>query len=1228
MVSPFFTGYKPGDEQEGWYTGRQMRGGGKGWGISPIPPYEFSNIVGDADAYLNHMAGGANDLGSNAKKIWVGQWRSAFTLGGGFEDRDFVDTEEAGRNLTDDDNEYIGAFDVSYNINPIDWIRDPTGTAKKQAQEIYKSTINFEDLRRKASYRATARMLNGVQYDAVTGLPVPDTRLEAGMRSSFTDRFVSKFEARTGMSGLPNVSLRLTDENVYRAMKQRSPSGAKYTAYVPSGKTLQEAFLKFDSQKQVASKREKTFRAMQTTVGQSIWDEWNQKTQAEKDTLISRVATSPAEAARLLYTVESFGWYTELADSLGDLTALSFALASGSVSSILAVTPGIPNSGRLNRSTATKVDFDGAAGKTGGYAGIVATAAGEIALVRERISNDARLSPTEKARALEEYNKSIFGVEENLKTLYKAAKGTIDPANTSYTFDPINAYQTDATAALNAIKAGQDVTGAELKKAWQLTINNRDIAGINRMRIGFTDFNSGKAYGITGAGIRKIFGKEINTSPGNGFSGSDIGSKGSHAQFLDSYRRLFLSPGRGARPTESLLPLILAGDPTNNMSLSYKAMVLLNKSLGDYKLQSAQELCSYLFEGKFTTNLAKVRFFSRLPNWTPRALTVKLMSGNHYFGLKIDPVIFDLYKEDPQNVSVLFRPGSWVVDKITSRNNRLTGLLLTNRFNISLKGGFLLNGVLGGSHFQAVPTLNVFIFKNLDSFKKMFDVLDPSTGLPIHLNLMSHLADVMQRDPSITDIRQAFLFTLLNVKDGAEFDRLFSTIPGFAPVGSSFNVNYKVAFFKFQNWLKSKEVNGVLGLYDSTGNFKSDRLSVATSLLAWFKDRDASKSYPDAGRAFVGVLEKTTSFLNAVTDKILNFKFRGIPVGRIFAVQAAVWEIAYNKMFMFLETLIRKIFAKFITGLIVAGTGGLAEPLAWLIDKIAYLFAAKITKIFTKFSSAVLHLDIKAIGQMFEDTVTTTLKFTAYTSLLILLPIVIIFALLAGIISNISPVEPYSYNNLEFGVTPGPAPPLIITPGACANSCIFAGGVSSQIPSYTGNESGGHGSNNYWDNIPSSISRCGINIPTNGGPGAFGGSLGPTSSLDNAGDSVTNYCHDQPITTSFYGRAWDIIPSAGAGATVCAPAMSGVAYWKVGQSLGQSNGFMVDVSGFSATDELVYTLRFIHLGSIVRTTDQILPGDSVGTVWNWGSNSHVHLELKDINNNIIAPETAGICAGS
>ncbi len=1219
MVSPIFTGYKPGDEQEGWYAGRQMRGGGKGWGISPIPPYEFTNVVGEVDTYLDQMAGGANDLGSNAKKIWVGQWESAFRLGGGFSDREFVDTEEAGRNLTDDDNEYIGAFDVSYRINPLEWIRDPIGTAKKQAQEIYKSTINFEDLRRKAAYRATARMLNGVQYDETTGLPIPDTKLEAGMRKSFTDRFVSKFESRTGMASLPNVSLRLTDENVYRALKQKSPSGGKYTTYIPSGKTLQDAYLKFDSQKQVSSKREKTFRALQTTVGQSIWDEWSQKTQAQKDALINRVATSPAEAARLLYTVESFGWYTELADSFGDLTALSFGLASGSVSGLLAAAPGIPNSKRLHKATATTKDYDVAKIKVGGYSGFVVTAAGEIALVREKIANDTRLSPAERTRALETYNRSVFGVEENLKTLYKAAGFA----------DPIGAYTKDAANALVDIRAGRAVRDTtELKTAWLDTLDNKDIAGINKMRIGFTDFNSGKAYGITGAGVRKIFGKEINTSPGNGFSGSDVGSKGSHAQFLDSYRRLFLSPGRGTPTTESLLPLILAGDPTNNMSLSYKSMVLLNKSLGDYKLQSAQELYAYLMEGRFTSNIAKIRFFARLPNWTPRALAVSLMTGNHYFGLKIDPVNFDLYKADPKNISILYRPGSWFVDKLTSRNNKITSLLFTNRFDISLKGGFLLSGVLGGSHFQALPTLNLFVFKNVQSFKKIFEVVDSTTGLPLQIELMTHLAGLMQRDPSITDVRQAFLFTLLNVKDGAEFDRLFGTLPGFSPVGSSYDVNYKDAFFKFQNWLKSKEVNDVLGLYDATGNFKSDKLNVATSLLAWFKDRDASQSYPDAGRAFVGVLEKSTSFLNSVTDKILNFKFRGIPVGRIFAVQAAVWEIAYNKMFMFLEKLVRKIFSKFLTGAIVAGTGGLATPIAWLIDKLAYLFAAKITKIFTKFSSAVLHFDFKTIGQMFEDTVTATLKFTAYTSLLILIPVVIIFALLAGIISNISPIEPYSYNNLEFGVTPGPAPPLTITPGACTNQCIFAGSVSSQITSYTGNEAGGHGSNNYWNNIPSSISRCGINIPTNGGPGAFGGSLGPTSSLDNAGDSIRNYCHDQPITTSFYGRAWDIAPASGAGTTVCAPAMSGVAYWKVGQSLGQSNGFMVDVSGFSVSDELVYTLRVIHLGSIVRTADQIQPGDSIGTVWDWGSNSHVHLELKDINNNIIAPETAGICAGS
>jgi hypothetical protein len=235
---------------------------------------------------------------------------------------------------------------------------------------------------------------------------------------------------------------------------------------------------------------------------------------------------------------------------------------------------------------------------------------------------------------------------------------------------------------------------------------------------------------------------------------------------------------------------------------------------------------------------------------------------------------------------------------------------------------------------------------------------------------------------------------------------------------------------------------------------------------------------------------------------------------------------------------------------------------------------------------------------------------------------------MSSLISNISPIEPYSYNNLEAGITPGPAPPGPIITGACSNGCIFAGGVKNEIGSYSGNEAGGHGSNDYWDSVPASIPQCGINIPTNGGGGTWGVSKGPTAALDDSGDSIKNYCRGKPTSTDYYGRAWDITPTGGAGTTVCAPSMSGIAYWKIGQSLGQYNGFMVDVSGFNAADELVRTIRYVHLGTIVRTGDKLMPGDSVGTVWDWGSNSHVHLEVKDIDGNILSPESTGMCAGS
>jgi hypothetical protein len=713
-----------------------------------------------------------------------------------------------------------------------------------------------------------------------------------------------------------------------------------------------------------------------------------------------------------------------------------------------------------------------------------------------------------------------------------------------------------------------------------------------------------------------------------GMGGNDVFHLGGQSKFLHFMLNKHVIPQQNS--DRGLVGQMAVRNP-NEMKLGFRAIAHVIPYMSKYNFEHFRDQVNQAEGGTLVPYMIAVKALSRLPIWAPRMIASNWLQKNQYFGLIVDATSFDPYLDYVTGASTV-KPPAWYYlgNKVTYWMHKKGWT--KNMLSIQFPSGAILGTVgaisiktEGGRHLtQALDFASLLArdSKNFDAFLKKGSGSPP---LPIISLIDGVKSSFRARGLAEPTDQQAFLYLLLNAKDFTEFSTWFKGLPLSNTDGDA--GLYWIGLKAFKDALMKPEINSKLRLFDpATGLINDAYFYNLFELIKWFQlnSHTVNPSLISFTRGTVGLLEKLTRRWNLIQDYIREYKLLGkLPIGKVFFVRAEVIQLLTNKLLALIERMGGKLFGGLLTG-----GSALAGPLAPFVGYLIYRVGVKTGKIFADFSKALIKLRFDLIGQMFEDAFVATSKYIMYIFLFVGLVLLLPMIFMSSLISNISPIEPYSYNNIEAGITPGPAPPGQLITGACSNGCVFAGSIKSEIGSYSGNESGGHGSNNYWDNVPSSIPQCGINIPTNGGGGIWGVSKGPTAALDDSGDNIKNYCRGKPTSTDYYGRAWDIIPTAGAGTTVCAPSMSGIAYWKIGQSLGQYNGFMVDVSGFNSADELVRTIRYVHLGTIVRTGDKIMPGDSVGTVWDWGSNSHVHLEVKDINGSILPPESTGMCDGS
>lgn len=1219
MVGIGFIGYKQGDEQSGYYPGRGI-GGGKPF-IPPVPPVEFTNTLEDVQRFIDgvekEIRAGTIDLPLNVWEQVKRDWLGLFTLGGGYAGQKYVEANPITRELTGETS-FPKATDVTYDINPAHILGNPAGWAKNQLKIIKDSAFTLQE-----GYEMA---YDELMQDVILGTRGGGTR--SRLRSAYTRAYEENVLQRLGASGttIPGFDLSLKGMGVYSLEKKRIPAqqrtetdpvtGAVYGTgvydeferFYDSGAKLGAEFVNAHRVVQLASKRESATRKLYTELIKTMRDDIRNevvgnRTEAQVKTLIENTvvglgytAGDPRKAqmeALFLQGYEEYKQHVLLADKLNSANGFVIGASLGAISNLKTVA-------KITRNPAEYSD--------------------ELATLGRLTPVAGNLESLTKVQAI-----TIKGARNQIQEMdnYFATLPT-DPSLLAAHMRAKKAYEDAIRPARNALDdilkeyGGAANIEAEFERAVRDAIDptKPDFTRLNKVEKSLKRFQNGTPYAVG-----KYF---------SGMSGGDSMTRGAHNRYLEHVVSWYILPTGAGTGVVGQMALQNPGE----LKLGVRAIAHLAHYRTRYNYEFHKDVINTLEGGKFVNNiLIRSRIYNRLTQYTPRALTATWLARNSYFGLIVDSERFDPYfafregKAATNLTSIFFTPGQVVTYWMWKKGWTKNMLTLDLSRDITGFGGALR--FEAGTHLRfANELLYIHNMKDINIFNRL--VQRGGGPLPIHTAI-----DALKGAYGWSD-QKAYMYALLNVKSLDEFNTLFKGVALSDPGVAMF---YYTNLRAFQEFLMRDDVNNKLKLFKNITRaggvitdfeLDKDNFKNLGHLLEWFNkvSHTANPTNFDFTRNAVGLLEQVTKKLNQMQDWLYTRELGNVQVGKLFFIRSEIVQIVTTKLVTFLQKFGGKLFGGLLTGAVEGGSAVLGGPLGAVATYLITKLAMRLEKAVKEFGIGLAKLQLGRMGQAIEDLFADTGKLLAKVMLAIALILLLPMIFTSSIISNISPIEPFSYNNIEAGITPGPAPPGQLITGACSNGCIFAGGINSEIGSYSGNESGGHGSNNYWDNVPSTIPQCGINIPTNGGGGVWGVSKGPTAALDDSGDNIKNYCRGKPTSTDYYGRAWDIIPTAGAGTTVCAPSMSGVAYWKIGQSLGQYNGFMVDVSGFNAADELVRTIRYVHLGTIVRTGDKIMPGDSVGTVWDWGSNSHVHLEVKDINGSILAPESTGMCAGS
>lgn len=1191
MVSPFYLGSNPADDAQGQYPGKPISGGSNRFN----PPPEFVDLTGDFEMMWEKAVGGLTAATLKLPEKFIEEekkkWRSLFQITGGFDD--YSESDPYLRELSGEPEQFYKATD--FNIDLIQVFTDP----KAQIKDVVTATFNRQDLSKEARHKLNEALVFGERSSSL-GTGWEATLLDASIKS-FETRF-DAMQDRAGLSpggGAGHVPLNLIDPSldaIYHSKPGKTISGTPRNTYSNSAVDFGKAYIEFD----LKSDSAKNYIAYRKFVGQAATSMDDLFTAPAPSGGVSRLDSSIDAALSSMGLVVGTTSYTSARselyaahDRFASMESANSSLsgffspkgAVGNANKALAVletyrvVPGVPGVHVDVGSIATRDEVTKAEASLKGMAMPLA----ELAAHVEHVQNTYAAAGTSlSAREINRVNKWAAKTNSQITRLAKSVDPAMDATTLAGLHNSHVSGNAASTAALNAFADGFSNAAGDVGK-------RRKFA---TALSGFTSTISGESPLQTGL----------------------------HTELAHMLVDHHILPGKNAGV--SSIALALSEEKFGKQIQIYS---LSARDTFAYNLVS--NVVTLFDKGRIVPTLFSNRLFNALPQYTPHNIVKNFLISNHYFGLKVDADTMADYDAwilggKSGQFSIFKRPGSAIVHRLS--NSSTFGGLFENRFTIDAPSLGKIAAV-GGIHFQGIRTLNVFRGRgNMATLDKMLN-FPGASGTPGHVALLAEI----HRLGSVYGLteNQAFIALMLHTKNRADFDAYFGHIP-FASVDKIYD-----QMGRLRKWLKDNKID----VFDGSGDFDYTKFGTLEDLLQWFQARGHTKSYFDFTSRTIGLVQNLTQRLNVIQDSIFKRRIIGkLTIGNLFKWQEQAAALIRNRLLALVTRIGSKFAATFLTGAVAAGTGGLGAFLKPVLEKAIYFISVKVVGKLSNIVSDLLHGNFSAIGYAIQNSITFLFKVVAYVILILGFVIIGPLVFLNFLVSNMSPKAPYPYNNISAGNPITVLPGDDVVPGACPNKCLTQGGLSTTETSYEGDESYGHGSNNYWNYVENVLRKptCNYTIPSLD----YGGGYKPTASLDSADASVNRCIGEKPLSeeSNFYGSAWDIsIPGTGAaGKVICAPALGAVSYWITGTPTTDPDegvGTRIELNGFDADDKLIYKLKYLHLDkdTVVSQDQTALPGDGIGTVWEWAGtpeNSHVHLELMDMVTGLtVQPEDSGIC---
>ena len=404
-----------------------------------------------------------------------------------------------------------------------------------------------------------------------------------------------------------------------------------------------------------------------------------------------------------------------------------------------------------------------------------------------------------------------------------------------------------------------------------------------------------------------------------------------------------------------------------------------------------------------------------------------------------------------------------------------------------------------------------------------------------------------------------------------------------------------------------------------------------TGLVSKLYSRTKDKSLMPLTSKYVGAIQKVGYRLNSLQNWFYTQTFVGKAIQKFFRAKNALVGGAISKFSKkaadrMLALGLEKVLAA-IGGVIAPGVGAV---LVEAVGPVIQYALNKVINFSTKaFKEVILKQDLNMVFEGFAKSIDKTVGLGLKIIAIPLILVLVISVPFGGLWMAASPpANPNVFGGGSYlgGVPSGGGGAQ--SAEACGedqitpNNCFFANGFGGSAASYNSDLDIGHGSNSYWAWVSANLNKpnCSFHIPTN--------KLTSAATHTNRSVDVGDTCYNPSAAgaRSYYGYAYDVTTQAACG-TVYLPLPAGAPadlVWQTGTAGNAGFGLMVDVTG-TVNGQPRYKMALLHLGDAnLRTGSSLQPGDRVAELYDWGHNSHLHIEMAEWNGSgwtVIKPET-------